>query len=623
MSSDPVTGSARADAVRGGSSDGLTGGEVAALVAGLADLRAVERVALAAAVHPAGAGFERAWLLVWSARRERLEEVDSAEASAPALELPEALRRVAGRGLSLDGGADRPSMRPQDLGPGAADAWARGVAISDGGADARVPWKGAGHVGAFTLRRSGLPWALVVGTWSTAPTAERASALENLEALCAHAGLAIDRAHELRWRARQSAALADAARAAGSTLDLSEFLQLVTRHAAQGLRARAGALWLAAPGGLRLEAAHGTARARAGAADPLLEIARGVADEGRCRSADLPSDGSGVPGPASDLEPALVCPLRAYGRALGALACRGPAPDHPSDPVGFAPADVEFLTALADLAGLAVDHAASQTKLRQAAQERREWTVRLQRQERLAWLGELAIRMTREARNPLASIAAFALRVQRALAEDDPNREYLDIVLSESRKLERLLEELLPVPAAEASLRVESLNAVAQEAVDAAAETLVRRRVRLVKKLSPDLPPLLLDRERIGRMMSHLLGNALESVSPGGRVRVESRLAGSDVVLEVAHDAPRGAGDLLEQAFVPFAVRQPGGPDVGLAVAQQIVREHGGRIRVRSEAEWSTVFTLSLPIHRNEDRRQPGPDRRRAHEDRRAQRAPA
>jgi signal transduction histidine kinase len=623
MSSDPLTRSARAEAAHRGSRGGLAGGEVMALVSSLGDLRAVERVALAAAVHPAGAGFDHAWLLVWNARSERLEEAGAAEASSAIPDLLDALAAAAGRGLVLERATHGLSMRPQDLGCGVVEAWARGVAISTGESDTRPPWRGAGHVGAFALRRSGLPWALLVGTWSAAPAAERGRSLADLEALCAHAGLAIDRARELRWRTRHTAALADAARAAGSALDLSEFFQLVTRHAAQSLRARAGVLWLAAPGGLRLEAAHGTARARPGAADPLAEIARAVVDEGRCRSADLPANGSAVPGPASDLEPVLVCPLRAYGRALGALACRGAAPDHPSDPIGFAPADVEFLTALADLAGLAADHAASQTRLRQAAQERREWTVRLQRQERLAWLGELALRVIREARNPLASIAAFALRVQRSLAEDDPNREYLDIVLGESRRLERVLEEPLAIPAAEPSLRVESLNAIVQQAVDAAADTLVRRRVRLVKRLAPDLPPLLLDRERVGRMMSHLLSHALESVSAGGRVRLESRRAGSDVVVELAHDAPRGAGDLLEQVFVPFSAQPPGGRDVGLAIAHQIVCEHGGQIRVHSEAEWSTVVTLSLPIHRNGDRRQPGPDRRRAHADRRARRASA
>ncbi|MBI5708888.1 MAG: hypothetical protein HZC42_01065 [Candidatus Eisenbacteria bacterium] len=145
----------------------------------------------------------------------------------------------------------------------------------------------------------------------------------------------------------------------------------------------------------------------------------------------------------------------------------------------------------------------------------------------------------------------------------------------------------------------------------------MRRRVRLLKKLAPDLPQLLLDRERIRRVVDNVLDSALDAVGVGGRIRVETRRANHYVVVDVAHDGPRAPGELLEQLFVPFASQRPGGPAVGLAVAQQIVRAHGGEVRVRSEGEWSTVFTFTLPVAGNEDRRSGGTDRRRPRADRR------
>ena len=57
---------------------------------------------------------------------------------------------------------------------------------------------------------------------------------------------------------------------------------------------------------------------------------------------------------------------------------------------------------------------------------------------------------------------------------------------------------------------------------------------------------------------------------------------------------------------------------MGLGVAQQIVREHGGEIRVRCDSEWSTILSFTLPIRENEDRRQAAPDRRRVQTDRRS-----
>jgi nitrogen-specific signal transduction histidine kinase len=73
----------------------------------------------------------------------------------------------------------------------------------------------------------------------------------------------------------------------------------------------------------------------------------------------------------------------------------------------------------------------------------------------------------------------------------------------------------------------------------------------------------------------------------------------------------------MEQLFVPFALSRQGGPGVGLAVAQQVLKQHGGEMRVRSEGEWSTIFSFTLPIPENQDRRHQGQERRHSRGDRR------
>jgi len=147
------------------------------------------------------------------------------------------------------------------------------------------------------------------------------------------------------------------------------------------------------------------------------------------------------------------------------------------------------------------------------------------------------------------------------------------------------------------------LNAVVQEALRGAAEPLTRRRVRLVKKFAPDLPELLLDAERIRRVVANILTCALEAIPSGGRMRLETRRAGAFVVLDVVHDRVRQAGDALEQLFAPFGALPVPGAALGLGVAQQIVREHGGEIRVKAQDEWSSVFSVTLPVLENQDRR--------------------
>jgi signal transduction histidine kinase len=310
-----------------------------------------------------------------------------------------------------------------------------------------------------------------------------------------------------------------------------------------------------------------------------------------------------------------LVPLGAPGEARGVLAVGlAPAEDGAMPPPG---ADVEFLSALADVAALAIGAAERAESLRRLERLQRETRGRLAREERDAALGESALRAAREARHPIASIAAFTRRVHRALAEDDPERESLEIVLREVERLEHLLagplEEAAPEPQA---LRVESVNAALQDALQAAGETLVRRRVRLVKRLAPELPALLVDPARVRQVVGNLLEHALDEVPVGGRVRVESRRVGGFVQVDIAHDGPRAPGGLMEDLFVPFATGAPGPAEAGPALAHRIVREHGGEIRMRSDGEWSHVVSFTLPVAGNEDRRRAG-ERRGRRSDRR------
>jgi signal transduction histidine kinase len=295
---------------------------------------------------------------------------------------------------------------------------------------------------------------------------------------------------------------------------------------------------------------------------------------------------------------------------------------HPAEPPAFDGADVSFLAALADQVALAVDQSRRCGEARQSEQRIADLQRQVARRERLAALGEMAARVANEVRNPLASIGAFARRAHRQLADDDPGREYLEIVIRETERLERMVGEQLQYATIEKPrLKLESLNAVVQEALQNAGERLVRRRVRLLKRLSPDLPPLLLDGARIGKVVANILDHALDAVAAGGRVRVESRRSGAFALVEIAHDGRREPGELLDQLFVPFAVSRLGGPGVGLAVAQQVLKQHGGEIRVRGEGEWSSVFSFTVPIPENEDRRRPGRDRRHVRGDRRSRAA--
>jgi signal transduction histidine kinase len=231
--------------------------------------------------------------------------------------------------------------------------------------------------------------------------------------------------------------------------------------------------------------------------------------------------------------------------------------------------------------------------------------------ERLAALGELAARAASEARNPLAAIGGFARRIQRELPEDDPHKDLVEVVVREADRLERILAEQVSfVRVSRPTLGMTDLNHLLGGALGELSEPVLKKRVKLLKRLGADLPPLLLDGEKIRLVVTNMLANALEQSPAGGRLRVETRRAQGYVVVEIGSDGPPLSGEMLERLFVPFAAARESTEGVGLALAQQVVQSHGGEIRVRSEGDWGLVFSFTLPIHENRDRRRPRGDRR-------------
>lgn len=605
----------------------LTDPVLAALIQQPRDLGSIERMVMAWAVHPRGPGFDRAHWLVWSPGRSSLVgrlwwgATEADDDPAPSLI---AAQRMSNDGPDPDRTRElRACVVSADHLAGAADAAWTTTSYSVG------PQARAGDLalgspaayGAIALTRGGRRIALLIGEWDRpGDGSEREVALAQLRDLASAALDAQRTREEARQRHRHAVALGEFARATVSPLNLAEVLDLAGRLAVQSTSARGGALWLVdASGAPELRTTHGPPGSRERLGRQLSGLAAATVERARPLVLDRVTDEPRLdPDLAAQIQTLAVHPIAAYGRGAGALAVYDRCVTHPAESEAFDRADVEFLATLADMVALAEDQARRWETLRQSQHRVRELQHEVARTERLAALGEMAARVAHEVRNPLASIGAFARRVHKGLAPDDPGREYLEIVIREAERLERVVGEQLQYATLQRPrLKLESMNSVVQEALQAAGERMVRRRVRLLKKLSPDLPPLLLDSERIRRVVGNIIDNALESVAPGGRVRVESRRSGAYVMVDVASDGLRRPGDLMEQLFVPFALSRQGGPGVGLAVAQQVLKQHGGEMRVRSEGEWSTIFSFTLPIPENQDRRHQGHERRHERGDRR------
>lgn len=210
--------------------------------------------------------------------------------------------------------------------------------------------------------------------------------------------------------------------------------------------------------------------------------------------------------------------------------------------------------------------------------------------------------LAHELRNPLAGLKGAAqLLARRASQRDADERELIELIGSEIERLNGLLEQLLsPAPAApHAPLNIHA----ALERVLRLAESEAGWAVRLQRDYDPSIPELDGDADRLNQAVWNLVRNAIQagagSVTLRTRVehgvRIAEQLHTLALRLEIADDGRGVPDELAEHLFLPLVSGRAEGTGLGLALAQQVAREHRGTLTYRSRPG-HTVFTLLLPI---------------------------
>lgn len=208
--------------------------------------------------------------------------------------------------------------------------------------------------------------------------------------------------------------------------------------------------------------------------------------------------------------------------------------------------------------------------------------------------------LAHELRNPLAGLKGAAQLLARRV-ESEESRELTGLIESEVARLTELIDRLLS-PQPPRAHELLNIHAVL-ERVLRLAESDAGWAVKLIRDYDPSLPELSGDADRLTQAVWNLVRNAIEAgaANVSLRTRVERGVRIGDVGharalrLEISDDGRGVPEALAEQVFLPLVSGRAEGTGLGLALAQQIAREHRGSLGYRSRAG-HTVFTVLLPF---------------------------
>ncbi|MBI5016193.1 MAG: sensor histidine kinase [Deltaproteobacteria bacterium] len=240
-----------------------------------------------------------------------------------------------------------------------------------------------------------------------------------------------------------------------------------------------------------------------------------------------------------------------------------------------------------------------------------EIDAQLRRADRLSATGQLASALTHEIRNPLAAIRGTAEILQDAFPIGHPKAEFFDILVRETERLNRVVEDFLgltrPRPEGDGAELVD-LGELAQDTAN-----LVATQVRKAGlSAQTDLPAGLLVRGspvQLKQVLLNLLLNAIQATPTGHGLIIQARalsgtvqgpeyreVEGRLIALTVEDEGPGISEELLPRIFEPFFTTKSEGTGLGLAISLRIAQAHGGTLTAENRPEGGARFTLTLPL---------------------------
>jgi len=216
-------------------------------------------------------------------------------------------------------------------------------------------------------------------------------------------------------------------------------------------------------------------------------------------------------------------------------------------------------------------------------------------------------------KSPLVSIQGFILRLQKKIDELTRKRqfEYLEIIRTEAQKLENLMNEFLEFSKLQQGiiqldLSATDLDKEIMELIQAYEAKFNERGVKLAFLSDEKTPTITADSKKLRRVFENLLENALKFSLSRGVVSVELKQTDLEIMVFVKDQGIGISQEDLPYIFDSFykghGSENHTGYGLGLAGVRSIVEAHGGRVLVSSEPGKGTVFTVALPIRRNQAR---------------------
>ena len=233
--------------------------------------------------------------------------------------------------------------------------------------------------------------------------------------------------------------------------------------------------------------------------------------------------------------------------------------------------------------------------------QRERMEEQITQNEKLTSLGLLAAGVAHEVNTPLAVISNYIQMLAKQMPEGDPRQSIIDKIVKQTFRASEIVNNLLNFSrtgATEAS--GVDVNRVVEETLSLVAHPLKTAQIQVVKELGESLPPVHGSANKLQQVFLNLFLNARDAMPGGGMLEVRTSAQNGSVEVEIADTGGGIAREDINRIFDPFFTTKSNGrgTGLGLSVSYGIIKEHAGKIDVRSTPGKGTSFHVEFPAAR-------------------------
>ena len=244
-------------------------------------------------------------------------------------------------------------------------------------------------------------------------------------------------------------------------------------------------------------------------------------------------------------------------------------------------------------------------KVMERTKELRESQDQLIQSEKLSIIGELAMGVAHEVRNPLATIKLIAQHLERKCA-DNAQIEKLKTIQRNINRIDKIVYDLLNISRpSRSNYAYHNVNKVLDR-MGLILKNFPSENIRIIKKYETELPQTWFNSDLLEQVFFNLISNAMRAMKNGGELYITTSFDSirKGIIIKFEDTGVGISEGNLKNIFTPFFTTYKEGTGLGLSICQNIINEHKGNISVESKLGKGTIFTIFLPLEKRKEKKQ-------------------